>query len=172
MSQANRTASNVGSFVHLASHYESTDDVLNDARLSIDEKRVILSSWASDIHVVESHPELRGIPGIPYKLRLDDILEALRQLDSDNDPPPRGGLGMRPPCFSNDYTSSNTRQCYTDGYIRRRRYRSKQWSLTPNRSRWTREANVRRYHKLLSTHLTDIERNFIERRLAEEFQTE
>ena len=37
-------------------------------------------------------------------------------------------------------------------------------------ARWTREANVRRYRKLLKTQLTDIERSFVERRLAEELR--
>ena len=37
-------------------------------------------------------------------------------------------------------------------------------------SRWTRDANVQRYRKLLNTQLTDIERSFIERRLAEELR--
>jgi len=45
-----------------------------------------------------------------------------------------------------------------------------QASRIPSHSRWTREANVRRYRKLLNTRLTDIERNFIERRLAEELR--
>jgi hypothetical protein len=43
MSQANRTANNVGPFFHPVSHYNSPDDVLNDVKLSTDEKRVILS---------------------------------------------------------------------------------------------------------------------------------
>jgi hypothetical protein len=62
MSQTNRTANNVGPFFHPVSHYNSPDDVLNDAKLSTDEKRVILSSWASDMYVVESHPTLREVP--------------------------------------------------------------------------------------------------------------
>lgn len=37
-------------------------------------------------------------------------------------------------------------------------------------SRWTNEANVDRYRKLLNGHLTDLERRFVERRLAEEQQ--
>ena len=49
----------------------SPEDVLDDARLSIDEKRLILSSWASDMYVVESQPAFREMPGIPHKLRLD-----------------------------------------------------------------------------------------------------
>jgi hypothetical protein len=41
MSQANRTANNVGPVFHPASHYNSPDDVLGDFKLSTDEKRVL-----------------------------------------------------------------------------------------------------------------------------------
>jgi hypothetical protein len=39
-------------------------------------------------------------------------------------------------------------------------------------SRWTRQANIERYGKLLHSHLSDIERQFVEKRLAEEKQAE
>ena len=157
------------SFFHPVSHYDSPDGVLNDPELSTDEKRVILSSWASDMYVVESHPSLREVPGIPHGLRLDDILAALKQLDTDTDPPPRGGLAMRLPRFSKlDCVASVEPQRFIGRHAATRRHQSVQASRTSNHSRWTREANVRRYRKLLSTHLTDIERSFIERRLAEE----
>ncbi len=171
MSQADRTVNNVEPFFHPVSHYNSPDDVLNDARLSTDEKRVILSSWASDMYVVESHPALREIPGIPRRLRLDDILAALKQLDDDNDPPPRGGLVMRLPRFSKlDCAASDEPRRFIDERAARRRNWSIEASRTASGSRWTREENVRRYRKLLNTQLTDIERNFIERRLAEELR--
>jgi hypothetical protein len=51
MSQADRIANHVEPSFHPVSHYDSPDDVLNDARLATDEKRVILSSWASDMYV-------------------------------------------------------------------------------------------------------------------------
>jgi hypothetical protein len=169
MSQTDRTADNVEPFFHPVSHYDSPADVLNDARLSTDEKRVILSSWASDMYVVESHPALREVPGIPHRLRLDDILAALKQLDDDTDPPPRGGLAMRLPRFNKlDCVTSVEPQRFIGRHAATRRHRSVQASRTSNHSRWTREANVRRYRRLLNTHLTDIERSFIERRLAEE----
>ena len=101
MSQTDRTVNNVEPLFHPVSHYDSPDDLLDDARLSTDEKRVILSSWASDMYVVESEPTLREIPGIPHRLRLQDILAALKQLDAETDPPPPpGGLAMRLPRFS------------------------------------------------------------------------
>jgi len=169
MSQANRTANNVEPFFHPVSHYDSPADVLDDAKLSTEEKRLILSSWASDMYAVESHPALREVPGIPHRLRLDDILAALKQLDDDTDPPPRGGLAMRLPRFSKlDCVASVEPQLFIGRHAATRRYRSVQASRTSNHSRWTREANVRRYRRLLNTRLTDIERSFIERRLAEE----
>jgi hypothetical protein len=171
MSQANRTANNVEPFFHPVSHYCSPDDVLDDAKLSTEEKRLILSSWASDMYAVESHPALREVPGIPHRLRLDDILAALKRLDDDIDPPPSGGLAMRLPRLSKlDCVASDEPQRFIDRHAATRRHRSIQVSRTLSHSRRTREANVRRYRKLLNTRLTDIERNFIEQRLAEELR--
>ena len=85
------TESNIAPFFCPAAHYDSPSDVLNDNSLSTPEKRVILSSWASDMYAVESCPALREIPGMDRTIRLADILAALRQLDSDDDDPPRGG---------------------------------------------------------------------------------
>jgi hypothetical protein len=171
MSQADRTAKNVEPLFHPVSHYNSPDDVLNDFRLSRDEKRVILSSWASDMYVVESQPTLREIPGIPDRLRLDDILAALKQLDDENDPPPRGGMAMRVPRFNRiDCGTFDELQTSLNGRVTTRRYRSAQASSKHGHSRWSRETNVRRYRKLLNTQLTDVERSFIERRLSEELQ--
>jgi hypothetical protein len=171
MSEADRTADYFESPFHPASYHNSPDDVLNDARLSTDEKRVILSSWASDMYVVESHPALREVPGIPGRLRLDDILAALKSLDDENDPPPRGGLAMRLPRPSElDCAASDQPPRVIDRQASARPYRVPEVRRGPNASRWSRESNVRRYRKLLSTQLTDIERNFIRRRLAEELR--
>ena len=43
MSKAERTTNNVEPLFHPVSHYDTPGDVVNDARLSTDEKRVILS---------------------------------------------------------------------------------------------------------------------------------
>ncbi len=142
---------------------------MNDARLSTDEKRLILSSWASDIYGVESQPSLREVPGVPYRLHLEDILAALKRLDGKNDPPPRGGLAMRLPRFSKlDCIASEESRRIMSQPRTARQYRPAKARHDPYHSRWTREANIRRYRKLLNTHLTDGERNFIERRFAEE----
>jgi hypothetical protein len=171
ISQVDRTTKKVEPFFHPVTHYTSPHDVLRDAKLSTDEKRVILSSWASDMHVVESQPALREVPGIPHRLRLSDILAALKQLDEEDDPPPRGGLAMRLPRFSRtDCISLDEPQHSIGRQATRKRYRLMQASRKHSNSRWTREANVRRYRRLLNTRLTDVERNYIERRLAEELR--
>src|SRR6185437_5262715 len=100
MGQANRTTNNIERFFHPVSHYKSPDDLLSGARLSADEKCVILSSWASDMYVVESDPTLREVPGMPNRLRLNDVLSTLKQLDDENDPP-RDGLATQLPRSGN-----------------------------------------------------------------------
>lgn len=90
------TETGIHALFHPAAHYDSPTDVLNDHALSAPEKRIILSSWASDMYAVESCPALREIPGMGHAIRLADILAALRQLDGDDDdPPPGGGVPMR-----------------------------------------------------------------------------
>jgi hypothetical protein len=55
-------------------------DVVNDRDLTLNEKRAILASWASDACAVEAAPTLRSNPrGNP--VRFEDIMEALRTLD-------------------------------------------------------------------------------------------
>ena len=39
-------------------------------------------------------------------------------------------------------------------------------------TRWTRQANIERYGKLLDSNLADLERRFVEKRLEEERQAE
>jgi hypothetical protein len=85
MSEAKLNAPELALF-HPAAHYHSPDEVLGDPQLSDAEKRIILSSWASDMFAVESCPGLRDIPGMGHALRLADILAALRQLDGDDGP--------------------------------------------------------------------------------------
>jgi hypothetical protein len=171
MSKAERTTNNVEPFFHAISHYDSPDDVLNDAKLSTDEKRVILSSWASDMYVVESRPTLREIPGLPHRLRLDDILSALKQLDDETDPPPRGGMAMRLPALGMvDGADCEEPQNRTHRQALTGLHRSVGGFGRSSHRRWTREENIRRYRKLLNTQLTGLERSFIERRLAEELR--
>lgn len=78
-----------------AAVFEHPRDVLNDPDLSIQEKRAILSSWASDACAVAEMPALRQPPGARRPVSFDEIVDALRSLDDDPDRPRPGGLAMR-----------------------------------------------------------------------------
>ena len=161
MSKADRMTNGANIPFHPASHYDSPAAVLGDASLSGAEKRMILSCWASDMYAAESNPTLREIPGIRQPMRLADILGALRKLDGgEDDPPPRGGAAMRSTAFKS--LNAVARRPISDAAPSR--------SRLPERSRWTREANVQRYRRLLATELSERERQFVERRLVEELQ--
>lgn len=67
-----------------ARHYRHPDDVVADSRLDLQEKRAILSSWASDACAVESMPALRQPPGARAPVPFDAIMDALRRLDGSS----------------------------------------------------------------------------------------
>ncbi len=68
--------------LHPARAFSHPDDVVADADLTVNEKRAILASWASDACAVEAAPDLRH-PGDGPPVRFDDIMDALKQLDAD-----------------------------------------------------------------------------------------
>ena len=75
-----------------ARHFKRPDDVLRDNTLDIQEKRAILSSWASDACAVESVPALRRPPGADQSISFDQIMDALCKLDDAYRPiPPENG---------------------------------------------------------------------------------
>jgi hypothetical protein len=66
--------------LHPAQAFESPDEVVNDPDLTLNEKRAILASWASDACAVEAAPGPRATPrGQP--VAFDQIMDALRILD-------------------------------------------------------------------------------------------
>jgi hypothetical protein len=70
----------IDDLLHPAKAFGHPSEVLNDPDLSLNEKRAILASWASDACAIEAAPELRSNPrGMP--VRFDEIMEALRTLD-------------------------------------------------------------------------------------------
>jgi hypothetical protein len=90
----NNNRKDLASLLQPAVHHQTPAAVLNDPDPANYEKRMILSSWASDLYAVESCPWLRDVPGVKATLRLNDIFAALRALD-DDEPPPPGGAPMR-----------------------------------------------------------------------------
>ena len=63
--------------------YEHPSEVLRDDDLTLYEKRSILASWASDACTVESTPSLRAPAMLSRPVSIDEILQALRELDAD-----------------------------------------------------------------------------------------
>lgn len=59
--------------------------VVSDANLNLEEKRAILSAWASDEHTVESLPTLRHLPGTPSPVTFSSIMAARAALDRVTD---------------------------------------------------------------------------------------
>jgi hypothetical protein len=55
--------------------------VVADPALTVNEKRAILSAWASDAHAIESLPTLRQLPGTPFPVTFSAIMDARQQLD-------------------------------------------------------------------------------------------
>ena len=67
--------------LHPARAFAHPREVVADPDLTLNEKRAILASWASDACAVEAAPALRHAPGSGRPVSVDAILEALRDLD-------------------------------------------------------------------------------------------
>jgi hypothetical protein len=67
--------------LHPAGAFSHPRDVVSDPDLTLNEKRAILASWASDACAMEAAPALRSPPGCSRPVPVDDILEALCALD-------------------------------------------------------------------------------------------
>jgi len=66
--------------LHPASAFAHPMDVVRDADLTLNEKRAILASWASDACAVEAAPDLRANAS-GCAVCWDEIMDALRILD-------------------------------------------------------------------------------------------
>ncbi len=65
-----------------ASSYVDPFAVARHPQLEPEVKRAILASWASDRSAVEGAPSLRRPPGARDPIPVDDVMEALRWLDT------------------------------------------------------------------------------------------
>ena len=68
--------------LHPAGAFRSPVDVVKDPDMTVQEKRAILASWASDACAVEEAPDLRN-PPTASPVRFDDIMDALKHLDGE-----------------------------------------------------------------------------------------
>ncbi|MBV9348132.1 MAG: hypothetical protein JO245_09165 [Pseudolabrys sp.] len=83
MDQGNRREKfEIDQLLHPARAFERPSQVVNDIDLTLNEKRAILASWASDACAVEASPELRETPDGAL-VKYDEIMEALRMLDGE-----------------------------------------------------------------------------------------
>jgi hypothetical protein len=76
-------ACDLDALLHPAQAFEHPSDVVNDPDLTVNEKRAILASWASDACAMEAAPALRCTPGRKEFVRFDDVMDALRALDRE-----------------------------------------------------------------------------------------
>ena len=67
--------------LHPAKAFSHPLSVVNDPDLTLNEKRAILASWASDACAIEAAPALRKSPGGPI-VHFDEVMDPLRKLDS------------------------------------------------------------------------------------------
>ena len=80
MNDRTRHNYDLNQLLHPARAFGHPSDVLGDPDLTLNEKRAVMASWASDACAIEAAPDLRSnARGAP--VRFDDIMEALRTLD-------------------------------------------------------------------------------------------
>jgi len=70
--------------LHPAKAFAHPMDVVRDEDLTLNEKRAILASWASDACAIEAAPDLR-VNRSRSVVRWDDIMDALRTLDKETE---------------------------------------------------------------------------------------
>ena len=75
-----RRAFDLDELLHPAQAFSHPSEVVNDPDLTLNEKRAILASWASDACAVEAAPALR-VSAKNAPVKFDDIMDALRALD-------------------------------------------------------------------------------------------
>lgn len=72
----------VDALLHPSQVFGHPSEVVNDPDLSLNEKRAMLASWASDACAVEAAPALRKGPN-GRVVEFDEIMDALRALDRE-----------------------------------------------------------------------------------------
>jgi len=83
----------INALLHPGTAFDHPRDVLSHPTLTTAEKRAILASWASDASAIASCPALRAPAGLKAPVTIDEILDALCQLDGGPRPP--GGKPFR-----------------------------------------------------------------------------
>jgi hypothetical protein len=80
----------LNALLHPGAAFEHPKDVVYHGALTTAEKRAILASWASDASAIASCPSMRSPAGLKRPFSIDEILEALCELDDGPRNPPGG----------------------------------------------------------------------------------
>jgi hypothetical protein len=83
----------INALLYPATIFDHPRDVVSHPSLTTAEKRAILASWASDASAIASCPALRAPSGLKRPVTVDEILDALCELDGGPRPP--GGKPYR-----------------------------------------------------------------------------
>jgi len=83
-SKEKRDVFDLDALLHPANAFAHPMDVVRDEDLTLNEKRAILASWASDACAIEAAPDLR-VNRSRSVVRWDDIMDALRTLDKETE---------------------------------------------------------------------------------------
>jgi hypothetical protein len=82
MTNRSRDTFDLDELLHPAQAFGHPFEVVRDPDLTLNEKRAILASWASDACAVDSAPALRKTPANKV-VTFDDVIDALRRLDAE-----------------------------------------------------------------------------------------
>ena len=94
---ANDNVFDLNALLHPGAAFDHPRDVVDHPNLTPAEKRAILASWASDASAVASCPSLRAPACLSRPVTIDEILDALCELDGGPREPPGGKpFRMRP----------------------------------------------------------------------------
>ena len=85
----------ITALLHPGTVFDRPRDVVAHPSLSTSEKRAILASWASDASAIASCPPLRAPASLKAPVTIDEILEALCELDGGPRNPPGGKPNRR-----------------------------------------------------------------------------
>ena len=88
-------AGDLDALLHPSQAFGHPSDVVRDPDLTLNEKRAILASWASDACAIEAVPTLRRLPGGKRPVPFDEVMDALRTLDAEVRQSSRGPSGRR-----------------------------------------------------------------------------
>ena len=92
MSNRSTETFDLNQLLHPSEAFCHPSEVVHDPDLTLNEKRAILASWASDACAVEAAPALRQPPG-GRAVTVDEVLEALCALDRGQAGGGKLGLG-------------------------------------------------------------------------------